>query len=299
MKPHPQIVSTGKWIVLLCAALGFLLLPGKVVAQTDITGQNTYSLTNGGSTATVNVGNTGTLGMNSWTVLGNANQLNQQWFWYSVNGSTPQPINTISAATVYNEAPSDPTLDNLGVLYQQTGGLEVFAQFTLGGNGNTSGSADFTEGVYVINNSSQAINLSFYQYSNFNLLMNNNNSVTVFGSLAKGYTGAQQTTGGPGGTAIGEAIVGPDANAAEAGFATSTMSDVLSGSLTDGTNPSAGPGDVAWAFQWNVTQLAPGGMLDLTKDLGLTVNIVPEPSTLALIALGMAALGLAFRRKLA
>ncbi len=62
--------------VFTAMALGVLLLPGKGLAQV-------FTMSDGGSTATVNVGNTGTLGMNSWSVLNNQSQLNQQWFWYS------------------------------------------------------------------------------------------------------------------------------------------------------------------------------------------------------------------------
>jgi hypothetical protein len=296
MNRHHEVVFNQKHFASLCAALvaaGVLFVPGQGVAQTDITGQNTYTMSNGGSTATVNVVNTGTLGMNSWTVLNGLNQLNQQWFWYSINGSTPQPINNLSAATVYNMAPSDPSLDNLGVDYDNAN-LEVFVQYTLSGNGMMSGSADMAESIYVINNESSSINLNFYQYSNFNLLNQPNNvKISSSGGL---YTGATQTTSGAGGTGIGEVILGPYANEAEAGFATPTMSDVSSGTLNDST--SAGPGDVAWAFEWN-KNLGTGDMLDLQKDKGLSVTLVPEPSTLVLIALGMGALGLSLRRKLA
>jgi hypothetical protein len=37
--------------------------------------------------------------------------------------------------------------------------------------------------------------------------------------------------------------------------------------------------------------------LNITKDKGLSIQIVPEPAALAFIALGGSALGLVFRRK--
>jgi len=106
MSIHPEGVSSLKRVASLGAWLamsGMLLLPVQGMAQ--------YSLSDGGSTATLNLGaGTGNLGMNSWTVLGGQNQLNQQWFWYSVNGSAPQPINTIGGLTTTPNGANDLTV---------------------------------------------------------------------------------------------------------------------------------------------------------------------------------------------
>lgn len=296
MNPHRQVHSNGKSIALLTAALvvSGALLPGKGMAQTDITGLSTYTMSDNGSTATVTVDNSGTLGMNSWTVL-NANQLNQQWFWYAIGNTAPQPINTISAATVYN-VNGNPNLNDLGVVYDN-GTYHVSVEYTLTGYGATSGSADMGESIMFLNNGASSIDLTFYQYSNFNLLMNNNNTVNISGNPGA-YTGATQTTGGPGGTGIGEVILGPNANRAEAAVVPVTLNKLNTAAYLNLDNTNSATGDVSWAFQWNVT-LAPGSQLDLLKDKGLTVQLVPEPSTLALIALGIGALGLTLRRKLA
>jgi len=140
--------------------------------------------------------------------------------------------------------------------------------------------------------------LSFYQYSNFNLLGNNNNTISISGSTGA-YTGAMQTTGGPGGSGIAEVINAPPANYTEVAQVPQTLNELNNPlnsnfNLNDTTTAS---GDVSWAFQWDAT-IAPGGELDISKDKGLKVMTVPEPSTLALVALGMGALGLTLRRKL-
>jgi hypothetical protein len=271
-------------------ALGVLLLPGKGMAQV-------FTMSDGGSTATVNVGNTGTLGMNSWSVLNNQSQLNQQWFWYSVNGAAQQPINTISTATVFNFSNPASPLNDLGVTYSNST-LAVSVEYVLAGNGVGSGSADLTENLNIQNTGASSISLSFYQYSNFNLLQNNMNSVTI-SSDANGYLGATQTTGGPGGNGIAEVIEAPLANNAEAALAGQTLANLNGNSYyTLNGNTSAGPGDVTWAFQWNVT-LDPNATLNIIKDKGLSIQIVPEPTTMAFVALGLGALGLARRRQTA
>jgi len=291
MNRYYDVVTNVKHLVSLCAGLvaaGVLLLSGSATAQV-------YTMSDGGSTATINVGNTGVLGMNSWTVLGGQNQLNQQWFWYSVNGAAQQPINALGTATVFNFSSPATPIDNLGVQYQNNQ-LAVQVQYILSGNGNMSGSADMTETLSIQNVSASRITLSFYQYSNFNLLMNNMNGVTISGGPG-GYTGALQTTGGPGGNGIAEVIDAPLANFAEAALAGQTLSELNSGSYyTLNGSTSAGPGDVTWAFQWNAT-LDPGAVFDITKDKGLSITLVPEPSTLAFIAMGISAMGLSLRRK--
>ncbi|HUA38633.1 MAG TPA: PEP-CTERM sorting domain-containing protein [Candidatus Sulfopaludibacter sp.] len=231
----------------------------------------------------------------------NQNQLNQQWFWYSVNGAPQQTIDQISAATVYNFSTPSTPIDDIGVVYQNSQ-LTVQVQYVLSGDGSGSGKADMQEYLSIVNNGASSISLSFYQYSNFNLFQDNQNSVTISGSPGA-YGGAVQTTMSGGGNGIAEVIDAPLANYAEAGFAPTTLAELNSGSyytLNDST--SAVNGDVTWAFQWNAV-LAPNGqsgdMLDITKDKGLSISIVPEPSTLGLIVLGVGALGLMLRRRAA
>ena len=280
---------TGSGVATLSAALvtaAFVFLPGKSMAQN-------YTLSDGGSTATLNLGaGTGNLGMNSWTVLNGQNQLNQQWFWYSVNGSAPQPINTIGGLSVTPNGAND-----LTVTYQNSL-LSVNVDYTLNGNGASSGSADIMEYIWIDNVSSDPLNISFFQYSNFNLLQNNNNTVSINGSPGA-YTGAFQSTGTPGGTGIAEVILAPPANHGETALVPTTLNELNNPAnsnfnLSDNTSPVTG--NVSWAFQWDAT-LNPGDEEDISKDKGLKVMVVPEPTSMALIALGIGALGLARRRQ--
>jgi len=287
MNNKSEFFPVGKVVAPLCTTMmvaGLLFLPGSANAQN-------ITLSDGGSTATINPGlingGSGTLGMDNWSVLGGQNQLNQQWFWYSVNGSTAASIDTIGGYNSTLNAPNDVTLT------YQNAQLQVNIEYVLSGNGVSSGSADLMEYISIVNSGNSQLSLNFYQYSNFNLLQNNQNMVSISGSPG-GYTGATQTTGGPGGSGLAEVINAPDANYAEAGLASPTLGDVESGILNG--NLLAGPGDVSWAFEWNAT-LQGGQELDITKDKGLSIQIVPEPSTFAMIVVGVAALGLARRRQ--
>ena len=291
MSIHPEGVSSLKRVASLGAGLamsGMLLLPVQGMAQN-------YSLSDGGSTATLNLGaGTGNLGMNSWTVLSGQNQLDQQWFWYSVNGSAPQPINTIGGLTTTPSGAND-----LTVTYQNSL-LSVNVDYTLNGNGVNSGSADITESIWIDNVSpDQTAKVSFFQYSNFNLLRNNNNTVSIYGSPGA-YTGAFQSTGTPGGSGIAEVILAPSANHGETALVPTTLNELNNPANTNyfnlSDNTSAVTGDVSWAFQWDAN-LNPGDEIDMIKDKGLKVTVVPEPTSMALIALGMGALGLARRRQ--
>ena len=288
MKSQQESFSCGKHKLSLYAWLtvsAMLLFPVMAMAQQ-------YTLTDPGSTATVTLSGADA-GMNYWTVDADpgVNQLAQQWFYYSINGQPVQAINQLGTATV--EPGSDNNILNLTYANAQ---LSINVQYTLEGGGVGSGNADIYEAIAIDNLSGTPINnVQFYQYSNFNLLQNNENTVNVYPDGQGGFYFAQQTAGS---TALGEGIINPDANYAEAGTAAQVLSDILSGNNLTGPM-HAGPGDVAWGFEWVDPTLYPeadGDEFDIEKDKSLSISSVPEPSTIALIALGMGALGLTRRR---
>jgi hypothetical protein len=288
MNPQRQIHFTGRCVTSLCMALivsGILLSPGKGMA-------GNYPLANGAASATLNLGpasgGTGNLGMNNWN-LGTGNQLNQQWFWYAIGGAAPTSIDQLPGAvlnTSYSGA------NNLTVSYVNSQ-VSINVDYVL--QGVDPQNADMMEYIWIDNVSGSPVNFTFYQYSNFNLLGNNNNTVNISGSPGA-YTAAYQTSGGPG-TGIAEVLVAPSANDAEAAVTPQTLGELGGSSYLTLDDHTSATGNVSWAFQWTAT-IGAGGELDISKDLGLEVMPVPEPSTLALIALGMGALGSTLRRKL-
>ncbi len=165
---HLWIFGAGLVAVLMA------LLPASSIAQT-------ITMDDQGSTAVINTGGgPGNLGMNAWTVMGGANQLNQQWFWYSVGGGLAQPVNAIGGLSISTNNVGPNGLNDVTVTYANLQ-LSVNVEYVLSGNGPSSGSADLTEYLWIDNNTANPFSLSFYQYSNFNLLQNNNNVVSIAG----------------------------------------------------------------------------------------------------------------------
>ena len=76
-------------------------------------------------------------------------------------------------------------------------------------------------------------------------------------------------------------------------LAGSVSGDVAAGYTLNG-NLAAGPGDVAWAFEWS-DNVAAGNSLNIYKDKDLSISPVPEPTVAALLALGLGAVGFARR----
>jgi hypothetical protein len=271
------------------AVLGTLILAGHGYAQN-------IPLSSAGSSATFNLGGTGTgpIGMNSWMVDDDpgVNQLNQQWFWYSVNGGGVQSIDQLSAATLSGVSASGFT-----ATYQNSM-LAVVVSYSLQGGGSGTGGGDLNESVNLLNLSGGNLNVNFYQYGNFNLLQNNMNVVNIGGSTGA-YSFISQTTS-VGGNGIEETINQPFANYAEAGSPTAVMGDVTAGNQLNGTT-SYGPANVAWGLEWSssVTPFGgnPGNVWNVLQDQNMSIQPVPEPSSIALIALGLSAVGFIRRRQ--
>jgi len=257
------------------------LLVGAAVLMPDTNAHATVkSLTDGNSVAWIDLDSSA--GMYEWTVDG-INHLNQQWFWYRVGSGAQSPINAISTA-----AWSQSAANSLTTTYANANfGVEVYYSLTGGG----SGIADIDEGIRVFNYTANPLNLSFYQYSDFNLLDTaGNDQVEMDNSLAVQWKGLTQ---------IAEGIVAPTASAFEANYTggiTSTLYKLgnVNNLVLDNT-PSAGPGDVTWSFQWDLT-IPAYSWESITKDKLLNVYVVPEPSALALGALGCTLLLLCWRR---
>jgi hypothetical protein len=157
-------------------------------------------------------------------------------------------------------------------------------RLSLQGGAIGSQTSDMAEQIKITNTSSQPLDFHFFQYVDFNLsasadtaFMTNANTVDQFG----------------GGQSVSETVATPASSHHEIAV-TPTILGLLTGgsALTLNDANSAGPDDVAWAFEWDAT-LASGGTLLISKDKHL---IVPEPATFMLTALALGGL-LLFPRK--
>ena len=133
-----------------------------------------------------------------------------------------------------------------------------------------------------------SVSISF-STSDFDLGGAGGDTVHLGTNLRGLYNEASQTDGI---TQLTETVVTPGANRGEAAFFNSTLlklSDVNTDDLNNNVGPF-GPGDVTWAFQWDLT-IAPFSSTGIAKDKFLQV---PEPSALALLTVGL--LAWSFRR---
>jgi hypothetical protein len=235
-------------------------------------------------------------GLSNWTVDG-VNQLNHQWFYYSVGSGPVYSIDTIApwstptlstnlgkTQITLNETYSSPTI-TVGTKYVLAGGVVGSGQATL-------------QQTLTISNPSAVTNVfHFYQYSDFDLAGVSGNQNLVFSDNGSGlYYQVVQT--GLAGQTMNGLLTG-------VGGGSNTVTEVQAG-LWDGTqfglgngNPApflnntltAGSGNVVYAYEWDAT-LAPGGSIIISE----IQTVVPEPSSMALMGAGMLALAWLYRR---
>jgi PEP-CTERM motif len=227
------------------------------------------TITSANSSVTVNP--ISQAGMNNWTVDGN-NYLAQQWFWLRT-GVGPQ-------LSLDNFALTGDTDTGNSLLLSYAGpGFTVGLNIILTGGAPGSGQSVMGETITINNTSTNSLPLSFYQYSHF--VLPGVNSVVLSGSLPGTLNDAYQTGNG---INVSETDVLPNASEGEANVFPNTLNELntIPGYVLNGNTTSVG--NATWAFEWD-RNLAPGGSLSISKTLSLTV---PEPSTIALLSVGLA-----------
>jgi len=247
-------------------------------------------LNHNNSSASIDTGSSA--GMFNWTVEGQ-NVLAQQWFWYRVGLTAEAPINALGAPVI-----TTPDARTLYASYDN-GNYGVRVDYRLTGFSAGSGNSDITEVITIFNHTAVPLDFHFFQYSDFDLggpagdkvalSVNSNPLSPSFGR----YNTATQLDPLAG---VTETVITPGANHGEVANWFTTLAKLENGvadTLNDFNGPTA-PGDVTWGFEWDLT-IPAGGSLGISKNKALHLNLVPEPTTLALTALG--AVGLVLRRK--
>ena len=240
-----------------------------IVAAGTSFGSPVFTLTDQNSVAQFDVGSQA--GQFNWTVDG-VSHVYQQWFWYRVGDSGPEAsLDTISApvATLVG--------NYLNVQYFGAG-FDATLKFLLTGGQAGSGTSDIAETIRINNTSGAELPFHFFQYVDFNL------SGVPEGDTVK-FLAPNTVQQSKGTTALTETVITPASSHREAAFFPQTLAalnDGLPTTLNDNAGP-LGPGNVTWAFQWDAN-IAPGKTLLISKDKQIVV--IPEPATLALLALG-------------
>ncbi len=271
------------------AAIGVCLGAAAGPAAADV------MLVDANSTASISLGGGSVpIGMYSWSVDG-TDHMYRQWFWYRVGptgGEQSIDALTPDGDPVLTDTDGDGNADSVSLPYLGTG-FDLEVRFKLVGGDPGSGVSDILEFITVNNTSGGDLDFHLFQYTDLDL-----NGVAAGDTVE--ITGGNTATQTKGATYVAETVVTQmpshfQADVFDDGLGGHPILDALADDgptdLTDQAGPIANV-DAVWAFQWDRT-IADGDSLIISKDK----NITPEPATLLLTGLGLAASVVARRRK--
>lgn len=270
----------------------FALLTVKVNAQD-------YTLANLNSTLGINAvnGGFGPAGITSWTVDG-VNQLKFQSFYYRIGSGQEYALDNISSTPFVSF-----TGGGVDITYSNSS-ISLLLSYDLFGNQVGSQNSGLGYSIQVLNKLGTSQDFHLYQYSDYDLGGGSALQSVVMGKITSGppllqkFKSAGQTVGAMWMTNVFSLTALPSPTPlAEAGLFNSTLlnlTDAAQTTLNNATN--AGPGDVAYAIQWDIA-LAGNSSASLS---GSFTMAVPEPSSLSVLVasiLGLA--GMSSRRRVA
>jgi hypothetical protein len=229
--------------------------------------------------------------MLNWVVDG-VNHLNQQAFWYRVGNVAETSLHTLPIGL---QGATDTDFDgNLEHLYVRYNGAGFFAEvnYSLDGGALGSGASDIGEQITITSTSALPLDFHFFQYVDLDL------ASTIFNDLAY-FPDPHAVIQYDASLWVSETADAPEPDHREIGLGNFTLAklnnavaDTLSDTPAYGT--VVGPGNVTWAFQWDVT-IPPLGVFQISKDK--IISVVPEPSVITLMSIGAALLPFLRRKR--
>ena len=242
--------------------------------STALAGDPQFTLADQNSSAVFDLNS----GQISWDVDG-VSQIFAQEFYF--RRSTDQSEILMSAANLTLEGVfasdtnsfRDGRDDALAQLFSDGNGLQIETIFTLRGGSDGSGRSDLAEQIIIRNLSQGTMTLSFLQFVDFDL---GGDAGDDFGQIINGNTIRQSDDE----FFVSETVVTPQPTLFQVGNAESIYTMLNDGNIDTLDGTDSWQGDVAWAFQWDIT-LQAGESFLISKDK----SIVPTPGTLALMGL--------------
>jgi hypothetical protein len=237
-----------------------------------------FTLTDGNSS--VDFDTTSQANAYNWQVDG-LDQLFQQAFWYRVGNVAEQSVHALPIGfELASNTNADPGLDTLDVIYNGLG-FDIEIKYSLDGGALSSGVSDMGEQISITNRGSSPLNFRFFQYSDFDLQGSLGGDTAVF-------TNANTVRQSDGPLRLTETVVTPVPSHREIDFYANTvtkLNDAVPTTLSDtpATGVPFGPGDITWAYQWDVT-IPAFGTFQISKDKNLSAIVIPEPASFTLLA---------------
>ena len=218
-------------------------------------------------------------GLSQWEVDGK-NYMKKSMIWYRVGNTPEQSLDTLTLITA-NASDSNAFVDNRNdvlnmVLDDSAGRFRMHVKYMIMGGLNTSGRSDMTYDIRVDNLTNAPLDFSLFLSQDLDISFMHGDNL----SIQNGNTSIQSDINNKG--QVQHALLSPTTFSADSAI---TIQSTLSDANADFLNGqiSATPGDVAAAWQWDLT-IAPDESLLVGGTAHMELSqVVPAPGSLALL----------------